>query len=161
MATFKTTQNTKGYDLPGPVADFRPKLYSFGVKIGDNKARPAVGDILEVFNLQPNHNIGRCFVNNSAALSGTYALRIVKGVPGSEVSNANPVNLRATDATLITTVKAAGMIRGDDDNFADLRTDADLDETLSVALVCTAAGAADESATTRVTLEVYQNDIKG
>ena len=156
MATYKLTQVSKGDEFLPQVRDHRPKLYLFKVNIGNTVARPDSADILEICNLLPNHEIGRCVVENSAALSGTYNLAVVKGDPGSAVT---ATNARATDVALISDVHTNGRSNGTD-NFASFRTSADRDKTLSVAIVCDGDASADIASGTEtiIGVEIYERE---
>ena len=156
MATFKLTQVSKGDEFLPPVRDHRPKLYLFKTNIGVAKTRPANGDVFEVCNLLPGHEVGRVFVQNSKALTGEFDLRVIKGDPGSTiVAQTNP---RATDATLVTDAESNGRSNGS--YFAPFRSDADRQKTLAIAMVCTSNTTADvaDDTETIVGVEIYERE---
>ena len=84
MAVFQVTPNARAEVRPVLPFDRAPRLYQASFKLADYKARPAVNDILEVFRLPKGCDLYAAKIVSSAAISGTYKLRLIEGAFNSE-----------------------------------------------------------------------------
>lgn len=167
---FQVTQAAKGAEVHSEVFDNRPRLYQAKFDLGGvlpggtgrTAKRAAANDIFEIYRLRPFEQIGRCSVNSTKTVSGTYALRIIDGTIGAEPdSSVTPAITRNLDVTLIQAITGSATLdRGANDDWASYRSADDRDKDNAVAFVCTTASSANETAIFEITLEIYTQDFR-
>ena len=151
MAVFQVTPNARADVRPVLPYDRTLRLHQTSFTLPTHKKRPAVNDIFELFRLPPRCDLYDARIISSALVSGTYNLRLIEGEFNSDDDRDQDVDYG------IAVNGAAGVEQNANGLWMTARKSANADKSQALALVCTAAAGADETAKLSLAFMYYIN----